>query len=59
MKMISKEKWSYPYSRKDAVFPAPFVIENKFWPSVRRVDDAFGDRNFVCTCYPVDSYIEN
>jgi len=59
MKMISKEKWSYPYSRKDAVFPSPFVIENKFWPSVRRVDDAFGDRNLVCTCYPVDSYIEN
>ncbi len=50
MKMISKEKWNYPYSRKDAVFPSPFVIENKFWPSVRRVDDAYGDRNLVCTC---------
>ena len=50
MKMVSKEKWNYPYSRKDAVFPSPFVIENKFWPSVRRVDDAYGDRNLVCTC---------
>jgi len=59
MKMISNEKWDYPYSRKDAVFPSPFVIENKFWPSVRRVDDAFGDRNLVCTCHPIDSYIES
>ena len=59
MKMISNEKWDYPYSRKDAVFPSPFVMENKFWPSVRRLDDAFGDRNLVCTCYPIDSYIEN
>ena len=59
MKMISNDKWDYPYSRKDAVFPTPFVMENKFWPSVRRVDDAFGDRNLVCTCYPIDSYIEN
>ena len=58
LKMISNEKWDYPYSRKDAVFPSPFVIENKFWPSVRRVDDAYGDRNLVCTCYPIDSYIE-
>ena len=59
MKMISNDKWDYPYSRKEAVFPSPFVIENKFWPSVRRVDDAFGDRNLVCTCHPIDSYIES
>ena len=59
MKMISNDKWDYPYSRKEAVFPSPFVIENKFRPSVRRVDDAFGDRNLVCTCHPIDSYIES
>ena len=56
--MIS-DKWHYPYSIKDAIFPLPFVMENKFWPSVRRVDDAFGDRNLVCTCSPIESYIEN
>ena len=53
------DKWHHPYSIKDAIFPLPFVMENKFWPSVRRVDDAFGDRNLVCTCSPIESYIEN
>ena len=57
-KMIT-DKWHHPYSIKDAIFPLPFVMENKFWPSVRRVDDAFGDRNLVCTCSPVESYIES
>ena len=57
-KMIS-ENWDLPYSIKDAIFPLPFVLENKFWPSVRRVDDAFGDRNLVCTCSPIESYIES
>ena len=59
VKMISADKWDYPYSIKDAIFPLPFVYENKFWPSVRRVDDAYGDRNLVCTCSPIESYIEN
>ena len=57
--MISSEKWDYPYTRNEAVFPLPFVTENKFWPSVRRVDDAYGDRNLICTCEPIESYIEN
>ncbi len=57
--MISSEKWDYPYTRNEAVFPLPFVSENKFWPSVRRVDDAYGDRNLICTCEPIESYIEN
>ena len=57
-KMIC-ENWDLPYSIKDAIFPLPFVLENKFWPSVRRVDDAFGDRNLVCTCSPIESYIES
>ena len=59
IEMISSEKWNYPYTRNEAVFPLPFVSENKFWPSVRRVDDAYGDRNLVCTCEPIESYIEN
>jgi glycine dehydrogenase len=58
IKMISSKNWDFPYSRNDAVFPLPFVSENKFWPSVRRVDDAFGDRNLVCTCAPIESYLE-
>ena len=58
VKMITK-KWNLPYSINDAIFPLPFVEENKFWPSVRRVDDAYGDRNLVCTCSPIETYIEN
>jgi glycine dehydrogenase len=56
MKMISSEDWNHPYSREKAAFPTPFVLENKFWPSVRRVDDAYGDRNLVCTCNPIETY---
>ena len=59
IKMISSDNWNFPYSRDEAVFPLPFVYENKFWPSVRRVDDAFGDRNLVCTCLPIESYLES
>ncbi|MDC0958637.1 aminomethyl-transferring glycine dehydrogenase, partial [Flavobacteriaceae bacterium] len=56
MKMIIKENWQYPYSRQKAAFPTSYVLENKFWPSVRRVDDAYGDRNLICTCEPIESY---
>ena len=59
IKMISSKNWDFPYTRNEAVFPLPFVQENKFWPSVRRVDDAFGDRNLICTCAPIESYIES
>ena len=59
IKMISSKNWDFPYTRSEAVFPLPFVQENKFWPSVRRVDDAFGDRNLICTCAPTESYIES
>ena len=56
MKMIIQENWNYPYSRQKAAFPTSYVLENKFWPSVRRVDDAYGDRNLICTCEPIESY---
>ena len=49
-------KWEYQYSKEQAVFPLPYVKVNKFWPSVRRVDDAFGDRNLHCSCAPIDEY---
>ncbi|GHD81748.1 aminomethyl-transferring glycine dehydrogenase [Vogesella fluminis] len=49
-------EWTRPYSREEAFFPLPYVLENKFWPSVNRIDDVYGDRNLVCSCPPVDSY---
>jgi glycine dehydrogenase len=54
--MVLTGTWEMPYSREKAVFPAPFVKENKFWPSVRRIDSAYGDRNLVCSCIPVEEY---
>ena len=56
--MATTDQWNFPYSREKAVFPLPFVSENKFWPSVRRVDDAYGDRNLICTCAPIEAYAE-
>ena len=58
MKLVVNSDWNNVYSREEAVFPLEFVKENKFWPSVRRVDDAFGDRNLVCTCAPISEYDE-
>ena len=49
-------EWAHPYSREEAVFPLPFVREHKFWPSVKRVDEVYGDRNLVCSCLPIDAY---
>jgi glycine dehydrogenase len=57
-KEVTADEWSYSYSRKQAAYPLPYVYENKFWPSVKRVDNAFGDRNLVCTCPDVESYAD-
>ena len=56
--MICSDQWDYPYSRATAAFPLAYIKEDKFWPSVRRVDDAYGDRNLICTCAPIDEYAE-
>ncbi|KMN79924.1 glycine dehydrogenase [Chromobacterium sp. LK11] len=48
--------WQRPYSRETGLFPLPYVLENKFWPSVNRIDDVYGDRNLVCSCPSTDSY---
>jgi len=48
--------WERPYTRQEAVFPLPWVAENKFWPSVNRIDDVYGDRNLFCACVPMDAY---
>jgi len=55
--MLTAENWNHPYSRKEAAFPLDYIRENKFWPSVRRVNEAYGDRNLVCTCRPIEDYI--
>ena len=56
--LIVNSEWSKPYSREFAAFPLPYVKENKFWPSVARVNNTYGDRNLICTCEPVSSYME-
>jgi len=58
LSMLTADTWDLPYSRKEAAFPMDHISENKFWPTVRRVDDAFGDRNLVCTCDPIEAYME-
>ena len=50
------EEWRHPYSREEAAFPAPWTRTHKFWPSVGRIDSAYGDRNLVCLCPPVKEY---
>ena len=56
--MLTNDEWLLPYSRQEAAFPLHFVEDNKFWPSVRRVDDAYGDRNLICTCAPIEAFME-
>ena len=58
-KMITSDKWDFPYTRQKAAFPLEFVRENKFWPSVRRIDEAFGDRNLICSCTSINSFVKN
>jgi len=53
------DEWKHSYSRQRAAYPAPWTREHKFWPSVGRVDNAFGDRNFVCSCLPIEAYSDN
>jgi glycine dehydrogenase len=55
-KVVTANEWTHSYDRQKAGFPLKWVSENKFWPSVGRIDDGYGDRNLVCTCDPIDSY---
>ncbi|MBI3481630.1 MAG: aminomethyl-transferring glycine dehydrogenase, partial [Bacteroidetes bacterium] len=54
--VITADQWDRPYTRQKAAYPLPFVKEAKFWPSVSRVDNAYGDRNLVCSCLPIEEY---
>jgi len=53
---LMRNDWDRPYSREQAAYPLPWLREKKFWPTVARVDDAFGDTNLFCTCTPVEGY---
>lgn len=57
--LLTADNWDLPYSRQKAAYPLPYVAENKLWPTVRRIDDAYGDRNLVCSCAPIEVYMEN
>lgn len=57
-KLVVSDNWSKPYAREKAAFPLKWVKANKFWPSVARVDNAYGDRNLVCSCAPIEAYME-
>ena len=57
-KLVVADDWKKPYSRQKAAYPLQWVVANKFWPSVAKVDSAYGDRNLVCSCAPIESYME-
>ncbi len=56
--VVTADEWKHGYSRQRAAFPLYYVTQNKFWPSVARVNNTYGDRNLICTCEPVESYME-
>jgi glycine dehydrogenase len=56
--VICADEWNHAYSRQQAAFPLSYVKDNKFWPSVSRVNNTHGDRNLICTCEPIESYME-
>ena len=54
--MLTADEWDFPYTREEAAFPLDYISDNKFWPTVRRVNDAYGDRNLICSCNPIEDY---
>jgi glycine dehydrogenase len=56
--VICSDEWTRPYTRTMAAFPLDYIKQNKFWPSVSRVNDTLGDRNLICVCLPTDVYAE-
>ena len=58
--VITADEWTKPYSRQKAAYPLPYLKHGmKFWPAIGRVNNAFGDRNLVCTCPPMESYMSD
>jgi len=58
-KAVVASDWQRSYSREQAAFPLPWVRDNKFWPSVARVDNVYGDKHLICACPPVESYADS
>jgi glycine dehydrogenase len=58
LQQVIADSWDRPYPRERAAYPSPAVREHKVWPTVGRIDSAFGDRNLVCTCPPMEAYAE-
>ncbi len=58
-RMVASDEYKLPYSRQKAAFAAPYLLQDKYWPAVTRIDDAFGDRNLVCTCHIATGYLES
>ncbi|MBV6646874.1 MAG: glycine dehydrogenase (aminomethyl-transferring), partial [Cyclobacteriaceae bacterium] len=56
--VVVSDNWDYPYSREKAAFPIDHLRKSKFWPSVSRIDSAYGDRNLICSCLPINEYEE-
>jgi glycine dehydrogenase len=57
MESVISDQWNHSYSREKAAYPLDFLRRSKFWPSVGRVDNTYGDRNLVCSCLPLDAYL--
>ena len=55
--VVCANEWTHAYSRQDAAFPLAYIMHNKFWPSVSRINNTYGDRNLICTCEPVEAYV--
>ena len=58
LNVVTADKWEYPYERSKAAYPLNYLYQNKFWASVSRVDNAYGDRNLVCSCPSIESYMD-
>lgn len=58
LSVITEDEWKHAYSRTQGAFPLAYLRENKFWPSVSRVNNTYGDRNLICTCEPIESYMD-
>jgi glycine dehydrogenase len=56
---VTADNWTHSYSRQKAAYPVEYLNNSKFWPSVSRVDNAYGDRNLVCSCLPLEAYVES
>ncbi|MEI7963514.1 MAG: glycine dehydrogenase (aminomethyl-transferring), partial [Chitinophagaceae bacterium] len=56
--VVCATEWNHSYTRESAAFPLAYISKNKFWPSIARINNTFGDRNLICTCEPIESYMD-